>query len=349
MARLIVPVILNENELRDLTPGKMRNEYLKLANATQELVDWNIIICPKCGRPKDRSDYYMDRNYEIGVYPQCKECLQYEAEGRKDDKGTPKVTPENIQKILVKMDIPYYDSVFKKELNKQKGFGAKVSVVRQYLATIKSLPIYKNKNWKDSQFGSTRNVIDGLDEFNDEEEITIEEGRQRFGKGYTKDDLYWLETEYQDWISRYPCDSKAQETLFKTLCCQLLTADKLRKEGTVTKDIDKSVQDTLAALNIKPSQNSADALTDTLTFSQLIEKWEEEDPIPEPSDEFKDVDGIGHYIRVWFAGWLAKAVGIKNAYTVECEEEIAKYTVQNDNEGYATSDAIYETIFGKNE
>lgn len=353
MGRYIVPTILNEKEVRDLTPGKLRSEYLRLAKATEELTDWETIICPHCGLPKDRSDYYADKNYAIGVFPICKLCLQFEGEGRKDANGVIKITPESIQSVLLKMDIPYYDTLFKKLMNKKGVSGdnksVKDSVVRQYIASVKSLPIYKNKTWKDSQFGSTRNVVDGFDEFNDEEELIIEAGKKRFGLGYTKEDYYWLENDYQDWISRYPCDSKAQETLFKTLSCQLLSADKIRKEGGVTKDIDKSIQDTMTALNIKPSQNDANALTDTLTFSQLIEKWEEEDPIPEPSEEYKDCDGIGHYIRTWFAGWLGKAVGIKNAYTAECEEEIEKYTVRSDTDETFNSDLIYETIFGKSD
>ena len=51
-----------------------------------------------------------------------------------------------------------------------------------------------------------------------------------------------------------------------------------------------------------------------MTFGQLIDKWEQEKPIPEPDEEFKDVDKIGLYIDVFFKGHLSKMMGLKNAF-----------------------------------
>ena len=85
-----------------------------------------------------------------------------------------------------------------------------------------------------------------------------------------------------------------------------------------------------------------------LTFGQLIEKWEEEKPIPEPSPEFKDVDNIGKYIRVWFKGHLARAFGLDNGYSKEYDEYIEQYKVKKQEVAEdGCSDDIYDTLFGR--
>ena len=115
----------------------------------------------------------------------------------------------------------------------------------------------------------------------------------------------------------------------------------------VTKKLD-ALDKLMNAANLQPKQNVSNSANDSLTFGQLIEKWENEKPIPEPTEEFKDVDGIGKYIRVWFTGWLSKALGLRaNVFTKEYDDEISKYTVvKPDADDENTSDEVYEQIFG---
>lgn len=348
---------LSDGEIQDLTPAKLRRQLTDASDYVESLLNFENIMCYKCGKIKYKTEFYPREDLALGVYPQCKKCLQMEGENRKTEKDPANESPEAMQRVLYKLNLPYYDSLYKTFFNRKKEHVANKagnyynSITIRYINIIKTSPEYSNKTWSDSQFGSSQNEIEK--EFKastDEEKIILESAKKRFGIGYGDRDLIWLENEYQDWVTRNPCDNKAQEVLFVTLCAQTLEANKARKEGRQTKDIDKAVQDTMSALGIKPSQNDTSALTDTLTFSQLIDKWEENDPIPEPSEEFKDVDNIGKYIRVWFAGWLGKIIGIKNAYTRECEEEVEKYIVKGaQEESSRVSDEIYETIFGKDE
>ena len=69
-------------------------------------------------------------------------------------------------------------------------------------------------------------------------------------------------------------------------------------------------------------------LADQNTFGTLIQKWENERPIPQPDPEFEDVDGIRRYVGAYFLGHLCKMMGIKNRYSAIYEEEMAKYTVE---------------------
>ena len=107
----------------------------------------------------------------------------------------------------------------------------------------------------------------------------------------------------------------------------------------------------MGSLNIKPSQSDGDGLTDTLTFGQLIAKWEEGKPIPEPEEEFKDVDKIGLYIDVFFKGHLAKMMEIKNGFSALYDKFIGKYTVNKPeyNGEDPTSESLFNKIFGNTE
>ena len=115
-----------------------------------------------------------------------------------------------------------------------------------------------------------------------------------------------------------------------------------------TKELDKTLQELMGSLRVKPSQSNADALTESLTFGQLIDKWESEEPIPPVDPELEDCDGLRKYIEYFFKGHLAKMMGLKNAYTEGYDEYMAQYSVKkpeyDEDEG---SDAIYETLFGK--
>ena len=157
----------------------------------------------------------------------------------------------------------------------------------------------------------------------------------------------FLENEYQDWTTRYPCENKSQELLFKRICFKELEIDKAQRDGKDTKELDATLQNLMGSLNIKPSQKTSNALTDNLTFGQLIDKWEQEKPIPEPEEEFKDVDKIGLYIDVFFKGHLSKMMGLKNAFSSLYERFMAKYTVtkpQYDED--FDSESLFDQIFG---
>ena len=99
--------------------------------------------------------------------------------------------------------------------------------------------------------------------------------------------------------------------------------------------------------NILPRQNSMDAVSEGQTLGTLIEKYENSRPIPEPDPDFKDVDGIGKYITVFFLGHMSKVLGIKNRFSKTYEDYMANYTVkppeyQQDED----SEDLFDKIFG---
>ena len=167
------------------------------------------------------------------------------------------------------------------------------------------------------------------------------------GNSYSNEDLMFLENEYQDWITRYECNTKAQETIFERLAFKKWEINKATKAGQNTKDLDKTYTDLLASINILPRQNADNGLDSSLTFGQLIEQWESTRPIPEPDPEFADVNHIAKYIKTWFKGSLARSLGIDNGYSKEYDDELQKYTVKKqDYSEDDESDDIYKSVFG---
>lgn len=162
-----------------------------------------------------------------------------------------------------------------------------------------------------------------------EEEFVVTRDMLRFwGPGHTPSDYEFLQTQYEDWITRNECKTKAQEELFKMLAVAQLNVQIAQRSGNKVPEAMRAFQDLLGSSNLKPTQTNDNALADANTFGTLIKKWENEDPIPEPDPEWEDVDGIKKLIRTFFLGHLSKALHIKNDAADEYEKEIKKYTVK---------------------
>lgn len=342
---------LSVNELKARGVSSLREEYEKVSETYNSLLDKEIIMCPVCGDFKKRDTaFYNDNRYITGKNPICKECLLKIAEQRKKDKDAPSETKESVQKVLQILDRPYDDDFYEKCVKGAKD-GVKEknrnSPFATYITAIMSLPQWQNKTYSDSDFGSSIETTELTEEEIAMNEELLRKAKDRFGRDYNNVDLLFLEKEYEDWTARNPCETKTQELLFKRICFKELEIDKLQKDGKDTKEADKTLQELLASSQLKPSQNAANALTDAKTFGQLIEKWENEKPIPEPLEEFKDVDRIGLLIDVFFKGHLSKMMGLKNAFSSRYDQFMKKYTVNRQeyqNDEY--SEELFDKLFG---
>lgn len=151
-----------------------------------------------------------------------------------------------------------------------------------------------------------------------------------FGSGYTPLQYKYLREQYDDWCDRYDCQSKAQEEIFKSIVIAQLNVQKAQLDGDQKRwtDATKTLQDLMNTAKIQPKQRDDSALVEQNTFGTLIKKWEDEKPIPEPAEEWKDVDGIKKYIGAYFLGHLSKMFHLDNEWSEMYEEELAKNTVQ---------------------
>lgn len=332
------------DEIKKMTVAKVKEAYNTLADDYNKILDGKLVYCHGCNEHVSAANFYSSNEFSSGYFPLCKKCCLEIAEQRTKKTDKPNETKESVQRLLQMMNLPYIDSLYEtcsqdvaNEINEKN----RKAPVLQYLTIIKSLPQYRGKTWKDSElpvesegYGGNRKV----------KQATI----KRFGNGLSNDDYLFLQDQYEDWITRYECNTKTQEELFERLSFKKLEIFKATREGKNTKDLDRTYQDLMNTANISPRQNSLDVLSEGQTLGQLIEKWETEKPIPECDPELADVDKIGQYIDVFYKGHMAKLLNLKNPLQNIYENFMKKFTVTKpEYDEDSDSEELFDKIFGK--
>ena len=98
----------------------------------------------------------------------------------------------------------------------------------------------------------------------------------------------------------------------------------------------------LKEANLSPRQEEASDKLAEIPLGKMIERFEKEEPIPEPRPEWQDVDGIMKIILVYFLGHLCKMLGLKNRYAAAYEAEMARWSVTVDELNGADSETVYD-------
>lgn len=332
------------NSIGRMSAAGVKARFKEFAPTYNKILDNELVFCHTCGTWKNKSHFYNCRWCVSGLYPICKECLlnmacDYDEKNKKyiDNK-------EKTINVFRMLDKPFLESVYQnsvKIVTEASGEKNRSTAYQQAITTIQAMPYYRGMTFKDSIIEQDTSHLD--EQFENENEL-LSKAREHFGIDYPVNDLIFLEKEYEDWISRYPCENKSQEILFESICFTQLNINKSQRTGKDTKELLKTLQDLMASLQIKPSQNNSNSLTDAKTFSEMIEDWELTQPIPEPSEEFKDVDKIGLYIDVFFKGHLSKMMNFKNGFSRLYDTFMKKLTV---NKPEYTEDSDSEEIFDK--
>lgn len=340
---------LPAQEAAKLKTADLRKEYTALAKDYQRMYNRDFIYCPFCGEWKGAiSNFYKSTVSKDGyLHYGCKECILEQVTDKNKD-GVLIDNKDKTKALLMKIDIPFIEQLYQDMSDKVDKTGVVdrrggTLVFPAYITVIKSFPQYNRLTWKDSKFADNEERIDLLASTAIRKNII-----KLFGDGFTTQQYSFLQNQYDDWKARTQVDTKSQELYLINICMLQLQIYESQKAGRDTSKLLTTLNQLMDAAKLQPKQNVGNASTDGLTFGELIDKWEQEKPIPEPEPEFRDVDGIGHYIRTWFAGHLSKALGLKNKYTSEYDEEIKKYTVEKPKpqNGETNSTEIYKDIFG---
>lgn len=231
---------------------------------------------------------------------------------------------EAIRRICMKFDIYYNQSL----ADASRKISAERSRIHTYVSRA-NLIQYKDNTYDTTLDEESRETIESVEEVRDSKKVT-QKTVKFFGLGFTEEEYRFLQDQYDDWTARHECKTKAQEEIFKAICMSQLSIQRANQSGD-PKKVElamKAFQELLGTAAIKPTQTNDNTFADQNTFGTLIQKWENERPIPEPDPEFEDVDGIRRYVSAYFLGHLCKMMGIKNRYSAIYEEEMAKYTVK---------------------
>lgn len=337
-----------DSSIKRMGAEAVRQLYMDLSSQMQDILRGSIHQCPVCGEWFTKDKFYTNDQYDQGIFPICRECLLKMATDydpkvkRRVDNRTKTI------RVFSMLDLPFYDNMYKTCVKTAEGNNTDRGKTgyQQMLASVCSLAQFKNRTFADSVFE------------NDDTELGYEfettrkarrEIRKLFGAGYSEADYLFLQDQYDDFRARTQVDSKSQEIYVTQICQQLLEIDKARKAGKDVTKLLSALDSFMASAKLQPKQNVNNGLSDAASFGELIERWENEKPIPEPDPEFKDVNNIGKLIRVYFAGHLSKALGLKNSYSEEYEEELKKYTVTPPQAGENGSSDTYQQLFGNDE
>ena len=311
--------------------------------------------CFYCGNEYVETNFYNSNSEfysSIGRIPYCKQCIEkfyYQHCEKYTNEGC--VTPERkaVQRLCMALDVYYKDEVFDAAVNNAKKREVNISPMFAYMRMIQLIQYNRQKETYENTISEAEHENRAMNIIsNSFNEITVDENTVNFfGKGFDDEDYKFLKKEYDDWTARHECNTKAQEEVFKRICFKQLEILKATRRGEDTKNLDATFQNYLDTAKLQPKQNAGDTTADNQTFGTLIDKWENERPLPEIDEELKDVDKIGAYIDIFYRGHLSKMMGLKNGLSNLYTKFIKKYTVSkpeyNDEEN---SEVLFDTIFG---
>lgn len=256
--------------------------------------------------------------------------------------------PDAIRRICLKFDI-YWNPEIYAMLNKTY---TSHSRVRAYISKT-NLYKYIGKTYDDTLDEEAEaeakkeeeSIVTNVENIYDEEEkevIIDEKIVQYWGTGFTPEMYNELESRRSYWMSQYPTGTilnPGEEGILRQICNLEICINKDRAAGNSIEKSVNALNNLFGSMNIKPSQKK-ETEENYIPFGVEIARFEESDPIPEPDEDFKDVDGLKHNILTWFLGSLCKTAGIKNDYSQLFEDEISQYTVERPK--YDDSDDIEE-------
>ena len=338
--------------------SKNRSTLLKAAETSKkkglerikeiEPPERNIFYCCCCGKKYikqkgnfsfSQSPLYKGNNSYL---PICNHCIENLVEQYTEILGT---QDEAIKRVCMHWDIYYNESLLQSSRKTSADRSRIKNYIRQCNLTQNAGFTYDSYIKQELEKG-IETIQDFEDLKNRDTDVKIKEKVIKFwGLGYTPDEYKYLQDQYDDWTARHECKSKAQETLFQNICLAQLSIRKAQTNGGKVKEAMDAFQSLLGSANLKPVQTNDNALADNMTMGVLLKKYEETEPLPEISDDLKDVDNIGRYISVFFLGHLCKMMGIKNKFARMYEEEMAKYTVQKP-EYEGDEEATFDAVFG---
>lgn len=286
-----------------------------------------IPYCVCCGTKK-QIDFYASKNIINKLTNRlhiCKMCVDKKYNEYFSKYGDSKIA---IYYTCRKFDLPYSISAFNGAKNNAIKTGW--TLLQSYFKEINS-GMGKANNYG-TCFDESLDFLDNQQK-SDIPSVTLSDFEvseydvKFWGSNFSQDEYEYLSEKLGEYLSKYECETPAMEELLQQAAFESLEIrNKRQRREDVSKNL-KNLQDLLGSANIKPNQESGANATDQTTYSTLLKKWENEEPLPEPDEEWKDVDGIGRYIRIWFLGHLCKMMGITNDYSKEYEEEMEKLRV----------------------
>lgn len=292
----------------------------------------NEFVCQTCGTSyktqkgnfsPSKSSLYIGNN---GYICTCKNCMDKLYDKYVEFYGGDEEAA--INRICQTFDFYFNESAF----NASEKRAENRSRISFYISKIQIKP-HLGKTYDDTVKEQKSDAISSssdLEDFDEMDAKAMKKAVAVWGLGFTPEQYITLNDQFDDWKSRVVIDSKTRETLVRELCIIKLQMNLALMENNADlySKLMRTYQTTMKSANLQPLQEDASDKAAEKPIGVMIQMFENERPIPEPREEWKDVDGIIKYITIYFLGHLCKMLKLKNRYASMYEEEMAKYRVE---------------------
>ncbi len=279
--------------------------------------------CTMCGKEKNQKDFYLsysplykenDRRVTV-----CKDCMVTLYEALMEEYQSETIA---LNKICNMFDTYYSERAY--NTAKQQAKKQDSSIVKIYFQKINSLAQFKGYTSRDSE------NVDLTKEISKRENVNIEDIKEdditgeisltkdvisRWGYGLEKMDYLILENYYQELIEAYESKTPTQKWLYQDIARSKLEAEKCRRRSDLKgySDMIKTISIQMADSNIKPVQKNAIGDENSDCWGTWVRMIEDNEPVGEVSEEYKDVDKIEKYIDKWFIKPFARVLGLTDS------------------------------------
>jgi hypothetical protein len=278
---------------------RVKRSEVIMAN-TKNFITKNTDIktfCVCCGNTNQKEFYSsINESHKAtrGKLPWCKNCVSEQYDKFLKRYGSGKLA---IYFLCKKFDI--YFSVSAYEGAENHAIKTGWTIVQSYFKLINS---FRDKNGYGTCFEESLDCLDNFNtSFENEDSESIDEDLQIFwGKGFSTEDLIFLESELSSWKQTHKCDNQAEVTLLKEICIKILSIRNKRATNENTSNDLKELQDLMKTASVDPAKaNAASAGKQLDCFGSWIKDIEQFKPAEwyKQQEKYKDMDGFEKYIN----------------------------------------------------
>lgn len=272
--------------------------------------------CLSCNRNlTTRNNYYEPNDdnpaFPNGYYPICKDCcakrMKNEIDGYK-----------SFLQLLRVLDLPFRREVFDQVNHDYVKYINKSSIRKEHFIDSDEL-ISAN---------SASLTEESIDRLTAKE---LRDCRLYWGEGnYTEDDYIYLISRYESYCKTYDVDSPTFENIITQICQLELDIRKKRIKGSDTQKETTIILKLMNSAGIEPRQEKESKTNAKETFGTWVKRWENERPVPEPLDEFKDIDGIAKYVENSFLSPMRRSLDVEDDNQDQYQEHIDTYGISQE-------------------
>jgi hypothetical protein len=192
-----------------------------------------------------------------------------------------------------------------------------------------------NANLTSFRFKDSDNIFDEKDNeilSDSYNEVQDEDLVSFWGKGYTYEELNFLQDYYYELIKIYDHSLPVQINNYRNMAKTQLQGNKCLEKGDIS-GYEKSMK-ILSMLsgdsNIKPNQETSVGNLTKGGYDVFLKHIEDDEPILDWEKDLGHIDKLKSMLNIFFFGHFAKVLNIANPWKSKYDEEMKQYTVEDE-------------------